>query len=404
MVDIITMVDSYLCKIAPGPLRIDRAVAFLGVDHGILTRLFNFYLREGAFRKIEELICPTCDRIVEKEISGEELFCDICEQYSPPSELEAEWVYHVKAAPMTNCDAGRKENEEAMVEVADEYQRNRIERWNNLNVTRFLHESKTFGESERKEILENVQSYGICQFRMIAQSAEEELLLAMERLIGPAFEEQNDHKGKIKTLRPSPTGAAHSGETSKDLGLHVDGTQHNIQPAMLIFQFIAEPKYGADSIFVDTASALFDMDKTIRQRIMTKLARPNAATFSKKGMTYTGSIFSWSPIDTIICRVRFDEVIQVNPSCQPEFELFQEQVHKDKYKISFKPIEGDILIFDNWRLLHARDEVFGQRTREHRRMWLYNLRPHLQSNYKIGIRPLPIETLAAIKQANESAS
>jgi alpha-ketoglutarate-dependent taurine dioxygenase len=401
MREVITEVDRYICKIAPGPLRVERVASFLDVDEKLINRLLNFYFKAGAFVKHVEIFnCPNCDVIIEKPTPEEEHFCDLCEQHFSESELETEWVFFPKPVPVSIDYLKERAQEETMLELADDYQRNKIERWNKLYTSEFLYAAKSLGESECREILDRVQRYGICQFRFIAQSAEEEILYSMERLMGPAFDEQNDFKGKVNTLRPSSAGAANSGQTSKDLGLHVDGTQHTIQPAMLIFQFVAEPKHGADSIFVDTASALFDLDDKVRKEVLAKLARPDAATFSKKGMTYTGPIFSLTHLETVACRARFDEVIQVHPTCEAEFNLLKEQVHKDKYKIRFKPIEGDILIFDNWRLLHARDEVFGERTREHRRMWLYGLLQHLQSDYKLGIRALGLENLLAIKQAN----
>src|SRR5205823_13021295 len=38
-------------------------------------------------------------------------------------------------------------------------------------------------------------------------------------------------------------------------------------------------------------------------------------------------------------------------------------------KLSFMPADGDIVVFDNWRVLHGREPVGGRHRRLHDRMW-----------------------------------
>lgn len=223
----------------------------------------------------------------------------------------------------------------------------------------------------------------------------------MGRLIGPPTPTQNTFTGEVKTIRPAPEGRVNSGDTTKDLGLHVDGTQHEEQPALLIFQYVTEPEYGADSIFVDGARALTDIEETRRHQALTALAHPHAATFEKSGMRYTGPVFSMTGPQSVKCRIRFDEVMQVLPELKDDYELLREAFNRDEYRASFKPREGDIIVFDNWRLLHARDEVFGYRVREHRRMWILHLKPEHQPRFNLGVRPLPLETLTEISRKNK---
>ena len=106
----------------------------------------------------------------------------------------------------------------------------------------------------------------------------------------------------------------------------MDGTQHDETPAVLIFHYIAGAKVGANSVFVDTVKVLMDIEEERRHEILINLARPDAATFSKKNMVHTGPIFYLSPTSNLVCRVRFDEVIQVHRECQNDFEFLRERL------------------------------------------------------------------------------
>lgn len=258
------------------------------------------------------------------------------------------------------------------------------------------------GDVENERVLTNLEKYGICLLRISGLPAESYAVEEVARFIGPACERQNQFVGRIKELRPEPEGLVNSGDTSKDLGLHVDGTQHEDQPDILIFQYVTEPQIGAHSVFVDAAKVLLDIDERRRHQILVNLARPNASRFSKRNMVYTGPIFSISNTGASVkCRLRFDDVIEVNPDCRESFEYLRAAFNDDQYRTSFRPRDGDIIVFDNSRVLHARDQVFGPRVRIHRRMWISMLKPNLQSQFYLGVRPLPMQTLAAIKKANE---
>ena len=66
----------------------------------------------------------------------------------------------------------------------------------------------------------------------------------------------------------------------------------------------------------------------------------------------------------------------------------------------FLPRDGDIVVFDNWRVMHARDEIDGDVQRHHRRVWVALPRHEHQIAYQLGIRPIPHETAVRIRQAN----
>lgn len=278
----------------------------------------------------------------------------------------------------------------------------RIQPWDaNLDPDQITRNGNNLDDLLAKDMLNDLEQRGISHIRITAQSPEGYVVRALAEFIGALTKSQNDFdKDVIQLIEPKATGAANSGNTLADLGLHVDGTQHSETPAVLIFHYISGAKVGANSVFVDVAKALLDIDEEQRHEILINMARPDAATFSKKNMLHTGPVFYFSPTGSLVCRVRFDEVIQVHPACHEHYEFLRERFNDPQYAMKFRPREGDIIVFDNWRVMHARDEVFGLTVRRHWRGWVSNLKSILQPKYNLGIRPIPTQIAAKIEAAN----
>lgn len=196
--------------------------------------------------------------------------------------------------------------------------------------------------------------------------------------------------------------ASFTGNSNGDLGFHVDGTQHLGQPPVLLFQYATGATLGAYSRFADSARIIQDLPLESRSRVLTNLSRSDAATFKKGAGYYVGPIFSFSTTDSLMCRIRFDDVINVHAACREDFELLMNEFQDPYYSIVFQPRDGDVVVFDNWRVMHARTEVYGTRDRHHRRVWFSNLKLEHQSKYYLGIRPISRKLAAQIQMLNET--
>lgn len=288
----------------------------------------------------------------------------------------------------------------SMFKIATEQERAHITPWAQLGHKKYLVVTERIDGLVPERIWENIEQYGICLIRLVSHPPEETVLNEIVKLIGFTAEEQNDYKGGIKDITPEAQGRSNSGDTTSELGFHVDGTQDPHQPALLAFQYVRGAKLGANSRFADAAGVLADFDEGTRNEILTTLARSDAATFSKLDMSYKGPIFSFSPTGSLMCRIRFDSVISVHDDCRNAFELLKERFESTQYPSMYLPHEGDIVVFDNWRVMHARDEIYGPIQRHHRRSWIAMPRHEHQMTYQLGIRPVPIEVAARIKEAN----
>jgi hypothetical protein len=272
--------------------------------------------------------------------------------------------------------------------------------WAQLGHKKYLVETESIDGLVPDRIWENLEQYGICLIRLVAYPPEETVLENIVKLIGFPAEEQNDYKGAIKDINPAAEGRANSGDTTSELGFHVDGTQDPDQPALLAFQYVRGAKLGANSRFADAAGILAEFDDPLRNEILTTLARSDAARFSKIEMDYEGPIFSFSPTGALMCRIRFDSVITVHEECREAFNLLKERFESTQYPSMYLPKAGDVVVFDNWRIMHARDEIHGPIQRHHRRVWIAVPRHEHQITYQLGIRPISRDIAAKIEEAN----
>lgn len=299
--------------------------------------------------------------------------------------------------------AGEYESAEALRRsgIATDQDRSRIEFWtSSLSHERFIVEEEKLGDLTQARIMAHLERYGICLVRPIGLEPSRELVDSVIHMIGMPTEWQNREPGPVKDIRPKTNVDANTGDSKGDLGFHVDGTQHVAQPPVLLFQFATGAALGAHSRFADAARIIHDFPIKTRYRILLNLARRDAATFRKGTMHYVGPIFSFSPTDALMCRIRFDDVIEVNSECRKDFEMLREAFNDSYYHLVFQPRDGDVVVFDNWRIMHSRTEVLGARDRHHRRVWFANLRLDHQTKYYLGIRPICHELAASIQQAN----
>ncbi len=166
-----------------------------------------------------------------------------------------------------------------------------------------------------------------------------------------------------------------------------------------MFQYLTEPKIGGESVFVDLANVFGQLSESERLAIVSAFGSASAAQFEKKGMSFSGPMLTKVPWCNSLCfRIRFDSVMKLDGPSRLWYERIRQLADSEASRLVFRPLEGDIVIFDNWRLLHARDEVHGVRIRQHRRMWISELLHKHQPTYLLGVRPVEIPELALLEK------
>jgi alpha-ketoglutarate-dependent taurine dioxygenase len=283
----------------------------------------------------------------------------------------------------------------------DAFNKEKIEPWDTIiHFDKITLETEQLGGLETQKALTLLERYGICILRLHGHAPDEPTFRAFFESLGQVMDEQNLFKGDVKDIRPEADIAPITGSSKGDLGFHVDGTQTKDQPALLAFQYVKPADVGGNSRFVDLAAVLFSLSTKDYERVLTNLSRPDAAIFRKDGRELLSPIFHMPDDESLACRIRVDGVIELNPECQADYEILRNILINDDYGIKFKPIAGDIIVFDNWRVLHARDTVLGYNQRHHRRVWMEALLKRYQPQYRLGIRPLSLKLKAKILENN----
>lgn len=270
----------------------------------------------------------------------------------------------------------------------------RIKPWANLSEKESLYLIDKLGGPEIQEIKRRVELYGLCRIRFAGQEPQQAIIEALARNFGEVLEEQNDYKGAVKDIAPTAGTAATTGDSRGRLGPHADGTQNETPPALLIFQYVRNADFASESTFWDLAHLFLELDPTRRNSVLASLGHPEAGTFGKKGLEFRGPMATLTQQNTVAIRERFDAVVSVHEDVREVHEYLRKRLERPA--MVYLPARGDMVIFDNGRILHGREEIGGDAQRLHRRMWIAELRPDLQSELLLGIRPLEPELMAKL--------
>jgi alpha-ketoglutarate-dependent taurine dioxygenase len=392
-------------------VRPDGAADFVGLKPDFVKVLLDNLVTETVLEKRLCWICKTCDTPIETEEDDGKRECDLCNGQYSEAEVLLEECYFLKRTIVSSISTSSKRSDSKMRtnSLMESTGQNwaRITPWRTLSEEDFTISVTTLHDGPRKQVLGLLERYGIARLRWQGDPPTPERLLSIENWIGPARTEQNDFKGKVNSLRPDNSVAPNTGSSSKALSPHVDGTQDEFTPALLAFQYDFSSTWGGESTFLDMAALLGTLPADDLEQILTALARRDCATCTKtKGewtKTFSGPLFR-SVCDgrSVSVRLRLDDLMQVIPECETEFERLKQAVETwaERHMLSYTPQEGDLVIFDNWRLLHGRTAIGGRHQRIHDRMWIDNLLPVHEGKYLLGIRPIGTGLMDAIQRAN----
>lgn len=428
----IRAIDALLANNQGRVVLVKNAAFLLDLSEEALERFLQHYEDFSVVRKEQRGTCPLCEHeMIESSFSpGDNLWhCDICGRTFDEERVEVVDCYRVKQLPRRTMQVGevaaepyraQADNENAQSTAggfhvtAELIRYAKTRPWSALDADEYLRSVKTFGDSEIEWVLKMLEARGFCLLRFEGTGVQVEILQALESALGPARSKQNDFNGKIKQIEPKLQQSieATTGDSARALGFHTDGTQDSpLPPAILAFQYITSPTFGGLSTFLDLTQVVHEMPEAERTKILTDLAHHDAAVSEKKGLRYEGPLVKPVCADqSLSFRFRYEDpaeikeaVLTVAEPYRHSFELLHQHIAERSEWLTFAPKEGDIAIFDNWRVLHGRESVQGSRhPRYHNRMWIDSLHQRHQGKYLLGVRGLPSELIGKIKLLNNA--
>jgi alpha-ketoglutarate-dependent taurine dioxygenase len=416
----IGLLRNYLADRGPGvAVRPEAAADFVELNPDELESFLDELVAEGAMVRRDEWVCRACDEPIQGELEEDGTRqCDECARHFKREEVDIEACYYLRrplvVRPLASLEGATVEMGQNPLRDEERLRRARVTPWKTLAEDKFTLPIDALEGGDKSAALRMLHEYGIMRIRMHGDAPSVERLLSLETWIGPARQEQNDFRGKVKSLVPNYDAPANTGDSSRELAPHVDGTQDERTPIALAFQYDAGGKWGAESTFLDMTAMLAALSESDLERILATLSRTGCATCTKSKINKkTGE--NWSktfngPIVRVECsggavsiRLRDDDLLQVIPDCQREFDELRELVRAwsaEGNLIRYTPQDGDIVVFDNWRVLHGRKAVGGNRQRIHDRMWFDRLLPEYDGQHSLGIRPLGNMLMAALEVGN----
>jgi len=163
-------------------------------------------------------------------------------------------------------------------------------------------------------------------------------------------------------------------------GAFVDGfwvengfTERLGPPSLFLLQCVNAAENGGESLLID-CQAVFEDLRRESPEIFSRLQQPNLCFCGGKDYSLSKSLFE--RISPERWRVRFrSDLVMVEESAQPAVRsFFHDYVLNPKYHEVFRLRPGEILIADNFRLLHGRKEIHATSAanRHVRRVWIWD--------------------------------
>jgi len=397
--DNLRAVDELLHQHGGDVLVMKNAAFILDLSEQSLAGLLDCYAELSVVSKEERAKCPRCiDELIELS-SPSTWYCDHCGgtfDYDTPKKLEC---YRVTPSPKPKTT----KHEDLQMLAKERIAHGRTRPWDILPEEDYLRSVTTLGAADQEWILHRLQLQGFCLLRWQGMSPSEHQLRSIEEFLGPVCTTQNGFNGKIKEINPTEAAEANTGDSAKELLFHTDGTQDGpLPPAILVFQYLTTPTLGGLSTFLDLTPVVLGLTEDEQLEILTELSYPDAAVCEKKGLRYEGPLVKPVCADQALSfRLRFDDKINVADRSESGFQRFKQRILSETKYLKYAPHEGDIAIFDNWRILHGRKSIEGGRhLRFHNRMWIKDLDDRHKGRYLLGVRGISSELILKVKQTN----
>ncbi|MCW1967732.1 MAG: TauD/TfdA family dioxygenase [Anaerolineae bacterium] len=160
----------------------------------------------------------------------------------------------------------------------------------------------------------------------------------------------------------------------------VNGKMQTItSPKILFLQCVVPADSGGENVIVDHQKILLELLHTNPSLIKT-LSAPGCAAFCRDDqIAYGVSVYRKLSNGNFGVRFRFDQAVYCPTwSFESMKSVHKNYHHNEKFRQYVPLRQKEILIVDNWRVLHGREKIFGM-NRRFRRMWV-SANPHEMLN------------------------
>lgn len=220
------------------------------------------------------------------------------------------------------------------------------------------YESVLADDATRLEWLRHVRDYG---YGLISNTpAAEGTVIKVVSLFG--FVRETNYGSLFDVIvRPDPANLAN---TSAEIGLHTDNPYRDPVPGLQLLHCIINETDGGESQLCDgfaVAERLRTAEPAAFELLATHPVRFRYLDAGDADLQHYGPLIETDTLGRVTgirynsrSASAFDMAAEVLPDYYAAYRLFAEMLHAPEARIEFKLGPGDLMIFDNQRVLHGR--------------------------------------------------
>ena len=225
-------------------------------------------------------------------------------------------------------------------------------------------------ESDWDELLATINRFGCVHIRQTSETTGpvESLRQLGARFGAPIFHKLSDQLG-IHPIRYIPGYPEYANANVEDLDLHTDGSFEKTPPSFMLMYCERPAEEGGDSKLA-SGDRLFHHLRTELPEYLSVLSKPAVFTITRDDRRAQQSVFT-----TVEGRVRIayrsgkDSRLEIDPEAADAFRYVGAWLRHPSNYVTFRLGPGDILVFDNTRMLHGRSAFSRKSARSLHGLW-----------------------------------
>ena len=240
---------------------------------------------------------------------------------------------------------------------------------------------RDMNESDWRELFALMNRFGCVHLRQTSEPTGpvESLRYLGHRFGAPIFHKLSDEHG-IHPIRYMPGYPEYANVNVEELGLHTDGSFEQIPPTFMLM-YCERPADGGGDTRLASGDRLFAHLRADHPEYMAALSKPAAFTITRGDRRAHQSVFA--AVDDrvrIAYRSGSDIRLEIDPDAVVAFEYVRQWLLEPTNVLTFKLEAGDVLLFDNTRMLHGRSSFSRTSPRSLHGLWCDG-----QSGYRDGL-------------------
>ena len=233
----------------------------------------------------------------------------------------------------------------------------------------FLFDDIKNNEIELQKCLIQLTKYGIATIKGVPQESDTVIKLPELLGLGPVWSSLFGSPFKVQNKKNKSKNHAYTG---KELPLHTDIPYYSQPPGVFLFHCISNKCEGGESFYVDSFACINEFRKRYPEefKILTTVEVTFRDLQDDWHLVSTHPIIELNPNGIDIFRINdspaardfYDWIpteFETRENWYKSYNLYRKFIEDPSRRFEFKMKPGDLTIFDNWRVYHARNKFIG---------------------------------------------